>query len=70
MFWLQHGIIKEADVVERMRPLKNALFYSRSRKTRILTAGIPLVFRGSIMESDAEIGQKRVFFKGLGMSDR
>jgi hypothetical protein len=47
------------------RPLKNTQFCSRSRKARILTTGIPLVFRGSEFDSDAEIGQKRAFFKGL-----
>jgi hypothetical protein len=30
-----------------------------------LTTGIPLVFRGFRFESDAEIGQKGTFFKGL-----
>jgi hypothetical protein len=48
-----------------MRPLKNAQFCSRSRKARILTTGIPVVFRGLEFESDAEIGQKGAFFKGL-----
>jgi hypothetical protein len=48
-----------------MRPLKNAQFYSRSRKARILTTGIPVVFRGLEFESDAEIEQKGAFFKGL-----
>jgi hypothetical protein len=48
--------------------LKNAQFYSRSRKTRILTTGIPVVFRGLEFESDAEIGQKGAFFKGLTMT--
>jgi hypothetical protein len=40
------GFIKE-------RPLKNAQFYSRSRKTRILTTGILVVFRGLEFEPDA-----------------
>jgi hypothetical protein len=48
-----------------MRPLKKAQFCSRSRKARILTTGIPVVFRGLEFESDAEIGQKGTFFKGL-----
>jgi hypothetical protein len=51
--------------VLRMRPLKNAPFYSRSRKAIILTTGIQVVFRGLEFESDAEIGQKGAFFKGL-----
>ena len=47
------------------RPLKNAQLCSRSRKAKILTTGIPSVFRGLRFESDAEIGQKSAFFKGL-----
>jgi hypothetical protein len=39
------------------------------RKTKILTAGIHLVFRGLKFESDAEIGQKRMFFKGLSLRE-
>jgi hypothetical protein len=35
------------------RPLKNTQFCSRSRKARILTTGIPVVFRGLEFESDA-----------------
>jgi hypothetical protein len=53
--------------IAEMRPLKNAQFCSRSRKIIILTTGIPLVFRRLRFESDAEIGQKRAFFKGLEM---
>jgi caffeoyl-CoA O-methyltransferase len=45
--------------------LKNVLFCSRSRKTKILSTGIPLVFRGLKFESDAEIGEKGAFFKAL-----
>ena len=52
----------------RTRPLKNAQFYSRSRKGKILTTGIPRVFRGLEFELDAEIGQKGEFFKGLIMA--
>jgi hypothetical protein len=48
-----------------VRPLKNAQFCRRSRKTKNLTTGIHLVFRGLNFEYDAEIGQKGVFFKGL-----
>ena len=47
------------------RPLQNAQFCSRSRKTKILTRGIHLVFWGLKFESDADIGQKGVFCKGL-----
>ena len=45
--------------------MKNVQFCPRSRKTKILTTGIHLVFRGLKFESDAEIGQKGAFFKGL-----
>ena len=48
-----------------MRPLKNANFCSSSRKAKILTTGIHLVFRGLKFESDTEIGQKGAFCKGL-----
>ena len=41
--------------------------YGPEGKTKILTAGIHGVFRGLKFESDAEIGQKGVFFKGLRM---
>jgi glutaredoxin len=53
-----------------LRPLKNTQFCSRSRKVKILTTGIPLVFRGLRFESDAEIGQKGAFFKGLTFTQR
>jgi hypothetical protein len=39
------------------RPLKNAQFWSRSRKVRILTTGISRIFRGLKSEPDAKIGQ-------------
>ncbi len=48
------------------RPLKNGRFCPRSRRAKILTAGIHRVFRGLRFEPNAEIGQKRRFFKGLG----
>ncbi len=48
-----------------MRPLKNAQFYSSSRKAKILTGGIHWVFRGLKFEPNAEIGQKGAFCKGL-----
>jgi hypothetical protein len=38
--------------------MKNVQFCPRSRKTKILTRGLKF-------ESDAEIGQKGAFFKGL-----
>jgi hypothetical protein len=50
-----------------VRPLKNAQFCSSSRKAKILTGGIYLIFRGLQFEPDTEIGQKGVFFKGLGV---
>jgi hypothetical protein len=50
---------------KEVRPFKNIQFWSKSRKARILTTGIPVVFRGLEFESDAEIGQKGAFFKGL-----
>jgi hypothetical protein len=57
-------------------PLKSVQFCSRPRKAEILTtpvrsagptgqAGIYRVFRGLKFEPDTEIGQKRVFLKGL-----
>ena len=36
-------------------------FVPRSRKAKILTAGILEVFRGLKFEPDAEIGQERTF---------
>ena len=48
-----------------LRPLKNVQFCSSSRKAKILNAGIHRVFRGLKFESDAEIGQKGAFCKGL-----
>ena len=53
------------DTSNKVRPLQNVQFCSRSRKTKILAAGIPGVFRGLKSEPDAEIGQKRTFCKGL-----
>jgi len=47
------------------RVLKNVQFCSRSRKRKILTTGIHIVFRGLKFESDAEIGQKGMFFIAL-----
>ena len=47
------------------RLLKNAQFRSSSRKAKILTTGIPGVFRGLKFEPDAEIERKGAFCKGL-----
>jgi hypothetical protein len=59
------------DIIKRgtcmgSRPLKNAQFCLSSRKAKILTGGIYGIFRGLNFEPDIEIGQKGVFFKGLG----
>ena len=51
------------------RPLKNTYFCSNSRKAKILTTGIHLVFRGLKFEPDTEIGQKGAFCKGLEAMD-
>ena len=40
---------------------QNAQFCRRSRKAKILTTGVYVIFRGLKFESDAEIGQKGVF---------
>jgi hypothetical protein len=48
--------------------LKNIQFWSRSRKAKISTAGIYLIFRGLKFEPDIEIGQKGTFFNGLKLS--
>ncbi|OGP49907.1 MAG: hypothetical protein A2Y79_02910 [Deltaproteobacteria bacterium RBG_13_43_22] len=67
-------ILEKNDLTIRRRPrayretgsaLKNLQFWLRSRKTRILTTVIQLVFRGLKFESDKEIGQKGTFFKAL-----
>ena len=54
--------------INHKRTLKNVQFCSRSRKTKILTTGIHVVFRGLKFEFDAEIGQKGTFFKVLHTS--
>jgi hypothetical protein len=61
-YWMKYIIIFS------LRPLKNVRFYSRSKKTKILTTVIHLLFRGLEFESDVEIGKKRAFFKGLSLS--
>jgi len=48
-----------------MRPLNNAQFCFSSRKSQFLTTGIHEIFRGLKVETDVEIGQKGVLFKGL-----
>jgi hypothetical protein len=48
-----------------LKPLKNVQFCSSSRKAKILTTGIYLIFRGLKFEPDVEIGQKGAFFKGF-----
>ena len=53
------------DISIDMRPLQNAQFCSSSRKAKILTTGIHLVFCGLKFEPDTEIGQKGAFCKGL-----
>ena len=40
---------------------KSPLICSRSRKAKILTTGIHVVFRGLKFEPDADIGQKGTF---------
>ena len=60
------------------RPLKNAQFWSRSRKAKISTTGISRIFRVPPWrdETDAEIGQisadfeKGAFCKGIDASDK
>jgi len=49
------------------RPLKNGNLCSSSRKAKILTGGIHVVFRGLKFEPDAEIGHK-VPFRNLRLS--
>jgi type II secretion system protein I len=48
--------------------LKNIQFCPSSRKAKILTRGILLVFRGLKFEPDDEIGQKGALCKGLARS--
>jgi polysaccharide deacetylase family protein (PEP-CTERM system associated) len=48
-----------------LRPLQSVQSCSRSMKAKILTAGILSVFGGSKSESEAEIEQKGMFWKGL-----
>jgi hypothetical protein len=48
-----------------MRPFKNVQFCSSPRQAKILTTDIHEVFRGLKFESNAGIGQKGIFFKGL-----
>jgi hypothetical protein len=52
---------------DRLRPLKNAQFCSSSRKAKILTTGIHLVFRGLKFEPDVPplAGGKRERFANV-----
>jgi len=43
------------------RQFQNVQFCSKSRKAKILTTGIHVVFRGLKFEPDADIGQKGTF---------
>jgi hypothetical protein len=43
--------------------LKNVQFWSRSRKAKISTTGIYVIFRGLKFEPDVEIEQKGAFLK-------
>jgi len=45
------------------RPLKNAQFWSRSRRAKISTTGIYGIFRGLKFESDVEIDQINADFE-------
>jgi hypothetical protein len=59
-----------------LRPLQNVQFCSSSRKAKILTGGIYLIFRGLKFEPDTDtlvkhqrsIGQKGMFCNGLILS--
>ena len=55
----------QINISSERRPLKKVQFCFSSRKAKILTAGIHLVFRGLKSEPDTEIKQKGTFFKGL-----
>ena len=48
---------------KHLGPLKNIQFCFISRQTKILTTGIHEVFRGLKFKSNAEIGQKGMFFE-------
>jgi hypothetical protein len=54
-------MVLRAKVVIFMSQFQNVQFCSRSRKAKILTAGIYGIFRGLKFELDAEIGQKGAF---------
>ena len=45
----------------QLRQFQNVQFCSRSRKAKILTTGIHVVFRGLKFEPDTDIGQKGTF---------
>ena len=48
-----------------LKPLKNIQFCLSSRKKKILTADIQIVFRGLKSDFDAEFGQKGAFLRGF-----
>jgi len=51
------------DYLKVERQFQNVQFCSRSRKAKILTTGIHVVFRGLKFEPDADIGQISVDFE-------
>ncbi len=55
-----HHLISRKPVSKRFSS-KSALICSRSRKAKILTTGIHVVFRGLKFEPDAEIGHNGAF---------
>ena len=48
-----------------LKPLRRFQFCSISRRTQLLTTGIPVVFRGLKAVSNTEIGQKGKLVKGF-----
>ena len=61
-------LINFSNITYGLRPLNNVQFWPRSRKAKISTAGIYVIFRGLKFEPDTEIGQKGTLFKGLKLS--
>jgi hypothetical protein len=45
------------------RPLKNVQFWPRSRKAKISTTGIYVIFRGLKFEPDQRLGKRGYFSK-------
>jgi hypothetical protein len=58
---------EEYDHIKELKPLQNAHFCSSSRKAKILTTRIHLVFRGLKFEPDTDMGQEGMFCKDLGL---